>query len=66
MGPGDRGDVVTQLLDKGLNVEGDERLILNDQNRRTNLFGDFTPGPIDEVSRLFLRAIHDLRDLVAA
>ena len=41
MGPGDRRDVVTQLLDKRLNVESDERLILDDQNCRTNLLGDF-------------------------
>ena len=66
MGPGDRCDVVTQLLDKGLNVERDERFVLDDQNRRTNLFGDLAAGAVDQVGRLFLRAINDLRNLSGA
>ena len=46
MGPRDRRDVVTQLLDKRLNVERDERFILDDQTPSCEFVRRFR-GPRD-------------------
>ena len=62
MSTSDGRDVVAQLLDERLNVEGDEGFILDDQHRRANLFGNFTSRAVDKVSRLIWCAINDLRD----
>ena len=39
---------------KRLNVEGDERFILDNQHRRADLFGDFASRAVDEIRRLRL------------
>ena len=56
MSSSDRRDVVSQLLDERLYVEGDERFILDDQHRRPNLFGDFMSRALNKLSRLSLRS----------
>ena len=54
---------MSQLFDKRLDVEGDERLILDNQHRRTDLFGNLASGAVDKVNRLGFRAIKRLGDL---
>src|ERR1700722_3581116 len=48
MSPSYRRDVMPQLLDEGLYVEGDERFVLDNQHRRTNLFGNFESRPLNK------------------
>src|SRR3984885_8592769 len=66
MSSSDRRDVVAQLLNERLYVEGYERFILDDQHCRTNLFGNFPSRALNEASRRIRRAINGLRDLLRA
>ena len=54
VGPSDGRDIVAQLFDERLYVEGDERLILDNQDRRTNLFGNFASSALNKISHLIL------------
>ena len=54
MSPSDRRDVMAQLLDERLYVEGDERFVLDNQHRRTNLFGNFESRALNKLSRPYL------------
>ena len=40
MGPRDAGDAVAELLDEALDVEGDHRLVLDDEHVGRDLLGD--------------------------
>src|SRR5580704_4378523 len=62
MGARDIDDAVPLFLDEGLKVEGNERLVLDDQDIGANLVGDLLAGGVDERSRFLDRTIERARD----
>ena len=46
----DAGDVVAEALDQGLEVHGDQRLVLDDQDVGRHVGGELAPGLLDEIA----------------
>src|ERR1700736_4910858 len=62
MGARDIDDAVPLLLDEGLKVERNERLVLDDQDIGANLVGDLVARGVDERTGFLDRAIERARD----
>src|ERR1700730_7899068 len=62
MGARNIDDAVPLLLDEGLKVEGNERLVLDDQDIGANLVGDLLARGVNERSGFLDRAIERARD----
>src|SRR6202043_3652140 len=58
----DIDDAVPLLLDEGLKVEGNERLVFDDQDIGANLVGDLLARGVDEISGFLDGAIERARD----
>ncbi len=64
MGARDAGDGVAEFLDHRLDVERDDRLVLDDQHVGRDLLGDFLAGSLDQRAGLRGRDVHDRRDFI--